>query len=396
MSRFIGRGGRVWRTWAVLGSVVVSLCIGASAGANPTPTSVDHWGAYFGGDSWGQLNTVTPLSLPGDVKQVASSNSNGYALLTNGTVMAWGLGGNGELGNGGTSDALTAPVQVQFPAGVIIKSLPSDTMPFDTGLAVDTHGNVWGWGNNGTDELCSATTNILIPMKLSLPNVSVAAGAGGHAYYDSNGNLYACGVNQDGDLGDGTMYPSLDPLPRAVQLPAGTIVTRVFASYEDGGALTSTGAYYDWGANNNGQVGNGSTASADAPVLVSLPGQVIKATQGGSIDGNGQTIVMLRNNSLWAWGADSSGQLGDGGSVNQLSPIQIHSPAGVFYVRLSCSGWDCYALSKVGTVYAWGQNGWGQIGNGSPRSAKFLTPTPVDSGATLISATANSVVVGTP
>src|SRR6516165_2588765 len=116
MLRVTRRGGGVWRIWAVLGSVVLSLCFGASAGADPTPTSVDHWGAYFGGDTAGLLNTVTPVSLPGDVKQVASSNSNDYALLKNGTVMAWGLGGNGELGNGGTSDALTTPVRVHFPA----------------------------------------------------------------------------------------------------------------------------------------------------------------------------------------------------------------------------------------------------------------------------------------
>jgi alpha-tubulin suppressor-like RCC1 family protein len=279
---------------------------------------------------------------------------------------------------------------------VIIKFLPTDAMPFDTGLAVDTHGNVWGWGENGTDELCSATTDILIPMELSLTNVSVVAGAGGHAYYDSNGKLYACGVNQGGDLGDGSSGPSLDPRPRAVQLPAGTIVTRVFASYVNGGALTSTGAYYDWGANNNGQVGNGSTNSADVPVQVSLPRRVIKATQGGSIEGNGQTIVMLGDHSLRAWGADLKGQLGDGGSSNQLSPIKIHSPVGISYDKLACGGWDCYAISTAGTVYAWGENIWGQIGNGSARSASVLTPTPVDSGATLMSATANSVVVGTP
>jgi alpha-tubulin suppressor-like RCC1 family protein len=385
----------VWRTWAVLGSVVVSLCWGASAGADPTPTSVDHWGAYFGGDTSGELNSVTSLSLPGDVKQVASSNSNGYALLTNGTVMAWGLGSNGELGNGGTSDALTTPVQVHFPAGVVIESLPTDTMPFDTGLAVDTNGNVWGWGENATDELCSTKTNVLIPMKLSLTGISVVAGAGGHAYYDSNGKLYACGVNQHGEFGDGSPGPSLSPVPVVVRLPAGTIVTRVFASYVDGGALTSTGAYFDWGANVNGQVGNGSTASADVPFQVPFPLRVIKATQGGSIDGNGQTIVMLANHTLWAWGADSAGQLGDGGTTNQPSPIQIHSPAGVAYVKLSCGGWDCYAISTTGTVYSWGQDAWGQIGNGTAKHGLVLTPTAVDSGATLISATANSVVVGT-
>jgi alpha-tubulin suppressor-like RCC1 family protein len=233
-------------------------------------------------------------------------------------------------------------------------------------------------------------------MKLSLTNVSVLAGAGGHASYDANGKLYSCGVNQYGDLGDGSTESSLALVPVAVQLPAGTTVTKVFASYVNGGALTSTGAYYDWGVNNNGQIGDGSTTSAGGPVQVSFPLRVIMATQGGSIQGNGQTIVMLSDHSLWAWGTDSAGQLGDGESSNELSPIQIHSPVGVSYDKISCGGWDCYAISTTGTVYSWGQNAWGQIGNGTARQGLVLTPTPVDSGATLISATANSVVVATP
>ena len=88
---------------------------------------------------------VTGIS--GTVVQIATSNSDGYALTSDGAVWAWGVGGYGELGNGKTPAYDTNAVQVDFPAGIRISSL-ANPMPFDGALAIDTHGNVWGWGLN--------------------------------------------------------------------------------------------------------------------------------------------------------------------------------------------------------------------------------------------------------
>ena len=96
------------------------------------------------------------MTLPGKVAEVATSNSTEYALLTNGTVYAWGQGDHGELGDGATTNSFTTAVQVEFPAGVTIASLPTDAMPYDTALAVDTNGNVWGWGRNAPASCASA------------------------------------------------------------------------------------------------------------------------------------------------------------------------------------------------------------------------------------------------
>jgi alpha-tubulin suppressor-like RCC1 family protein len=376
--------------------VGAALWVAAPAAASPTVTSVDHWGTYFGGqpNDPGTLETPTNITLPGTVREVGTSNSSEYALLSNGTVWAWGQGTRGELGDGGTVDSLTTAFQVEFPAGVTIASIPTDVMPFDTGLAIDTTGRVWGWGFDGGGQLCLGNTNEHnTPVRLPFRGVIAVAGAGNHAFYDVHGKLYACGTgNQNGVLGTGTTTDSSLPVP--VDLPPTAFVTEPVASFQNGGALLSTGAYYDWGVDAQGQVGNGSTASVTVPYEVSLGQPVAQVAQGASTVGNGQTIVMLRDGTLRAWGDDADGQLGDGSSGNyQTSPITVSPPAGVVYETIASSGLTSYAISTTGIVYAWGGNALGQVGTGSEVN-KVLAPTAVDSGASLISATANNVAVG--
>ena len=86
------------------------------------------------------------MTVPGTVAEVGTSNSTEYALLTNGSLYAWGLGTQGQLGDGRRANSFAQPVQVRFPAGVRIASIPADVMPYDTGLAVDTQGKRLGLG----------------------------------------------------------------------------------------------------------------------------------------------------------------------------------------------------------------------------------------------------------
>jgi len=136
-------------TAATAGSVTIA---GPVAAAGPV---AKHWGSFFGNTD-GDVDTHwwrATVHLPGRIAEVASSNSTQYALLANGSLYAWGLGSQGELGDGGTRDSFEKPVRVRFPAGVKIASLPADAMPYDTGLALDTHGRAWGWGNNSGGSL---------------------------------------------------------------------------------------------------------------------------------------------------------------------------------------------------------------------------------------------------
>jgi alpha-tubulin suppressor-like RCC1 family protein len=374
------------------GPCLVALCVatlssalagGTAWAAGSTGGSVAYWGR-------GHLSPVTE-QLPAPIAEVGTSNSDLYALLTNGTVWAWGYGSEGELGDGSTGYSST-PVQVKFPAGVTIASIPVNSMPWDTAYAIDTTGHVWGWGANRGGEMClGSSTSHDLPVELPLTDVTAVAGADQHTTYDAGGTLYSCGQNNDGELGDGTTKHSSVP----VQVTGLTgQVTALVSGFNNIGVLLSTGAYYDWGYNGGGQLGNGTEGtSALVPAQVTLPGPVTLVAQGGNDYKDGQTLVMLTNGDVYAWGTNESGQLGTGNLLKHLSPVQIYPPSGVTYESLASGASTSYAVSTTGDVYAWGNNGAGEIGNGTKTPSK--TPVKVETGATgLLSSTSTLVEVG--
>ena len=377
---------------AAIGFIPIAIAItpmNASAAASP----VAYWGSVFTTvptrDS-AKLKSPTAIDVPGPVVQVATSNSNEYALLADGEVYAWGLGSEGQLGDGSTANSLRVAVRVRFPAGVTIASLAADAMPYDTGLAIDTSGHAWGWGYADLGDLCLGSgTRYLTPVELPFTDVTAIAGAGDHALYDSRGSVYACGDNHFGDLGDGSTNPSKTPV--AVVGLQGQDVQALVASCDNSGALLADGTYYDWGYDALGQLGDGAIGvSGDAPVKVDLPLPVSQVALGGSDKENGQTLVELSDGSFRSWGDDQFGELGDGRTTDEPSPIVFSPPVGVTYQLLASGGGTSYAVSTSGDVYAWGQGGSGQIGNG--KSANQLTPLKVETGVSLISATAQDVV----
>ena len=153
------------------------LLLAVSATASPVaPTSgVYYWGYTF---AKAQL-TPTVMSIPGTVVQVASSNTTLYALTATGQVYAWGVGTSGQLGDGATADSST-PIQVGFPAGVSIASLPTDVMPNAGALAVDTNGNVWAWGDDVHGVDCMGQSEYPTPVELPLTGVTLISSASGH------------------------------------------------------------------------------------------------------------------------------------------------------------------------------------------------------------------------
>jgi alpha-tubulin suppressor-like RCC1 family protein len=377
---------------ATVTCVPLAFAAGSASAETMTTSTADHWGTFFGqarpGGNDTRLRPVA-VTVPGRIAELGTSNSTDYALLANGELYAWGHGSHGQLGDGRLKNSFAKPVRVRFPAGVKIKSIPVDVMPFDTALAIDTTGHVWGWGFNYGGELCrGSATAYKRPVRLPFSHVTATAGASDHAIYDAAGKLYMCGTNVFGELGDGNTKTSFVPVK--VRHLSGARITGLVASYGNTGALLKNGNYYDWGLDSRGQLGNGTIGhAADLPVKVSLPGRVMLASLGGSLGNNGQTLVKLANGKLFAWGDDKYGQLGNGTTGDEASPVPISPPAGVTYQSLACSGATCYAISTSGDVYAWGANSQGQVGDGSRTPA--LTPVKVDSGATAISGTAADV-----
>jgi len=369
------------------------LCAAGAAvviAAGPAQGSPGGTVEYWGDTGNDELYAPVALNLPGTVAEVGSSNSTEYALLTNGTLYAWGVGTAGQLGNGGTADSLARPVQVEFPAGVRIASIPTDVMPDDSAFAIDTTGHVWAWGLNPSGAFClSNEQEYTTPVRLPFSDVSVVAGGGNHATYDAGGALFSCGGNQYGQLGDGTTQPSTTPVRVAVL--GGQRVTSLVASWCDSGVVLSDGEYYDWGYDGAGQLGDGRMGvSSDLPVRVSLPGPVTQAAEGGSLADNGQTLVLLSDSSVYAWGNDDHYQLGDGRTANEDLPGKILPPAGVTYRTLATGGNTSYAISTAGNAYAWGNGLVGQLGDGLSTPAK--RPVKILSGATTISSTAADAV----
>ena len=226
------------------------------------------------------------VTLPGTVAEVGSSNSTEYALLADGRLYAWGLGSQGQLGDGGQRDSFHQPVLVRFPPGVKIASIPTDVMPYDSALAVDTAGRAWGWGDNGGGELCLGNRRAYrTPVRLPLDHVTALAGASNHAVYDAAGTVYACGQNVAGDLGDGSTRSSTTPV-RVAGLD-GSRVTRLVTSFANSGALLAAGDVLRLGL----RCGRGSSATALRPV-VRRPGPAVRLASPGD--------------SRWRWAGPSA------------------------------------------------------------------------------------------
>jgi alpha-tubulin suppressor-like RCC1 family protein len=372
---------------ALIGVTGASAVVGLAGTAGATTTA----------HAWGTTLTKGPrvirpreiTGISGTIVQIATSNAADYALTSDGTVYAWGENEDGELGNGTTKSTYGDAVPVKFPTGVVIAHLPNP-MPYNTGLAIDTKGNVWGWGRNGGNELCiSHKTDIKTPIQLPLSDVSLATGAGGHALYDEGGSLIACGVDTYGELGDGHTKDSASSQP-VVGLPTGSI-TALTSSWQGSGAVLANGSYYDWGYNANGQLGDGHTHLSDIPLRVPLEAPVVQAYQGGSNGSNGQTLVVLRNKTVWGWGSNSTGQL-DVSRPTYVRPVQVIPPAGVTWVWVATNGNTSYAIDTNGHVWAWGLGSRGQLGYSSKKKRSGPRQVPSLSGALQVVGTAHNAM----
>jgi alpha-tubulin suppressor-like RCC1 family protein len=366
----------------------------ASGPASAPSPAVYRWGVVGSRGAISQLQLDTPTAVAGipasagTVRQIATSNSDGYALTSTGTVYGWGVGSYGELGDGHLTSYDTKAVRVDFPAGVKITSL-ANPMPFDAGLAIDSKGQAFGWGLNGNGDLCHTGLIESLPHPIALSGVTLATGARTHSLFDSHGQVYACGSGDAGELGTGTTASHSTPA-RVTGLPDGEKVIALTSSWEGSGALLSNGSYYDWGYNQAGQLGDHTTINSARPVKVSLPAPVTQVFQGGSGKTNGQTIAILKGGSIYDWGANSDGQLGDGTTTSSDTPIRLHLPSGVKFTQVTSGGFASYAIDSSGRLWDWGSNAEGQLGLG-PSISTETRPTGVNIQLTQVSSTAQNV-----
>jgi alpha-tubulin suppressor-like RCC1 family protein len=299
---------------------------------------------------------------PGNMVSVAANSNQSLGLGSDGTVWAWGYNGHGQLGeNPNAISHRTTPVQV---AG--LSSVVAIAEGQDHSLALTQDGRVWAWGRNNYGQLGDGTTqNHYIPARISgLSGVTaIAAGFSHSLALAADGTVWAWGYNQWGSLGDGTNLTRYSPV-RVLGL--NTIVA-LAASESHSLALAADGTVWAWGANTNGELGNGSSAwSSLVPVKVSGLSGVTAITTGRSF-----SLALKADGTLWGWGDNVYGQLGDG--TTTLRRLPVLSQRNIVSVG---AGWyHSLAVDGNGQVWSWGRNTYGELGNGT--SSHNPTPQPV-------------------
>jgi alpha-tubulin suppressor-like RCC1 family protein len=236
--------------------------------------------------------------------------------------------------------------------------------------ATSAGGSLRSWGSNDQGQLGIgvASSHSALPAAVRLPaRVQVTSVREGEEFSlarTSTGRILAWGDNSFGQLGDGSRARHTRPV--YVKLPRRTTAAAVRAGVDFGLALTATGRVLAWGDNHEGELGDGTTTDRLKPVQVELPARVtVKAISAGCQDG----FALTTSGSLWAWGVNSYGQLGDGTTTNRLKPVRVKLPAQAA-VDTIAAGCD-HALATYsggplsGGLLAWGHNGNGQLGDGS-------------------------------
>jgi alpha-tubulin suppressor-like RCC1 family protein len=314
------------------------------------------------------------VEMPKRTRVTAVAAGNGFSLAVSaaGNVRAWGYNGNGELGDGTTTDS-DLPVKVKLPIGTTVTAVAAG---FDHSLALTSTGVVLAWGKNRYGQLGDGTMKrSLLPVRVSLPTgvqvVAIAAGSYYSLALTSTGSVLAWGNNAVGELGDGTSGPSSD-VPVAVSLPPGAPVTAIAAGGGHSLAVTSTGSMVAWGYNAYGELGNATTVSSDVPVVVNLPTDTeVTAVAAGLY----HSLALTSTGRVLAWGENNYGQLGDGtskgpqtcyvGVACSTTPVDVELPEGTDVTAVAAGAWHSLALTSTGKLRAWGYNVDGELGNGT-------------------------------
>jgi uncharacterized protein (TIGR03437 family) len=283
---------------------------------------------------------------------VAAGAYHSVALTSDGTVWAWGYNGDGELGNGTTSNS-ELPVEVSGLTGVIAAIAAGAAHS----LALKSDGTVWAWGYNAAGELGNgSTSSSTLPAAVNNLTGAVAVAAGGETSLalKSDGTVWAWGYNLAGGLGNGSTTSSSVP----VQVSGLTGAVAIAVQKNGSLALKSDGTVWAWGYNADGELGNGSYVNSDVPVEVSGLSGVSGIAAGGYTG-----IALKSGGTVWAWGDNTYGELGNGSTVaNSSVPVEVSGLTGAAAI----AGGQYFGLAVAdGTVQVWGDNTYGELGNGS-------------------------------
>jgi alpha-tubulin suppressor-like RCC1 family protein len=380
--------GRAGPTIAVLvATMVAALLVLFAFSQQPALAAVSpgqawSWGEHSIGNN-GYTIVTRPASVSGfeDVVDVGGGSSHSTWLKSDGTVWASGDNSHGQLGDGSFMDRRT-PVQVSGLTNVI----DVDNGPYHS-LALKGDGTVWAWGSNSYGQLGGGASmdRHTTPVQVSgLTNViDVEAGRTHSIALKTNGTVrvwgglhrYASGERGDnywGNCDNATSGLVLQAKTGAAtycdDLPL-TNVVAIAAGGHHSLALKNDGTVWAWGDNSYGQLGNQGDGHywGDGAVPVDgLTGVVDLAADGDGDDWGthwGFSLALKGDGTVWAWGINNGGQLGDGTTTSREAPVKVSGLTGV--TQIANGENHSLALKGDGTAWAWGSNADGQLGNGS-------------------------------
>ncbi|MGO9527033.1 MAG: RCC1 domain-containing protein, partial [Verrucomicrobiia bacterium] len=289
---------------------------------------------------------------------IAAGGYHSLAVLTNGTLWAWGGDDQAQLGDGGNSvqvtpepigDPLCGPAGLTNPVAL--------AAGYDFSVAVDATGVLWSWGDGGSGQLGNgANANVLMPAPITGISdvVSVAAGSRHTLALRADGTVWACGNDVDyaaenqpgGVLGAGSLYPVTSTnVPIRSLVPTGTVIVAIAAGNYWSLALDTTGQIWGWGDNSNNQIGTWT----NSPTLVPGISNVIAIAAG-----LGHSIAVRADNTLWTWGDNLYDELGRSGITT--NPGQVVA-SGLSNNVVAIAGGNEFTLvvTSNGQVFAFGE-----------------------------------------
>ncbi|MDQ3800927.1 MAG: hypothetical protein M3384_16010, partial [Acidobacteriota bacterium] len=298
------------------------------AGGSVHISGVNIYGTLGDGETQGEAPTPIPVAGMTNAVQVATNGYHSMVLKADGTVWAWGVNTYGQIGNGtfSSSGCFCAPSPVQ----TLISNVVQIDAGYNFSMALKADGTVWGWGTltgNGT-----AAVNALPAQTganvAEFNNIISISGGNAHALaLGADGTVWSWGWNRSGQLGSGSSSQNEHRhLPARVNGLSG--VTQIAAGEEHSVALKSDGTVWVWGRNDQGQIGNDTIFSGGC-MCVPLPTQA-NITDVIDIKAEGYfTLARKRDGTVWAWGGNNYGQIGNGVTANaQRVPVQSMVGAG--------------------------------------------------------------------